>query len=111
MALKVNYDLNGDFYPDAYVKVQKVTGATAMVEEWVEDGKGNLILKYRKEPEHLAQIFVFPDEEARFNNARPLHHFGIEFEYDPQTGGNIYKAAYEALKNVKKISQEHYIDV
>lgn len=110
MALQVNYELNGDLYPGAYIKVQKIICTSTMVEEWYED-KGNQILKFVKIPEHTAQIFVYPDKEARDNNARPLHYFGIEFDYDVNSNANIYTVAYEALKNVKKIASENYLNV
>ena len=111
MAIKVNYDLNGDLYPSAYVKVQKIVLSSTAVERFEENEDGSLILKYDKVAENIANIFVYPDEESRKNNARPVHYFGIEFNYDVESGENVYKAAYKALKNVERIKNETIEDI
>lgn len=111
MAIKVNYDLNGDLYPGAYVKVQKIVIGSAAIERYEEREDGSLILKFEKVPENIANIFVYPDKESRDNNARPVHYFGIEFNYDVESGQNVYKAAYEALKNLERLKDENIEDV
>jgi len=111
MAIKMNYEVGNDLYPDAYLKVQKIIGSSNTVEEYELQPDNTEVLKLTSVPEHMANIFVYPDEEARRNNARPVHYFGIEFDYCPITGGNIYKDAYEALKNVKRFQGETMEDV
>jgi hypothetical protein len=111
MAIKVNYSVGNDLYPGAYLKVQKIICSENMIESFEEQEDGTELLVYTKVPETIANIFVYPDEEARQNNARPLHYFGIEFKYDPESGENIYKAAYAALKNVKRLKDEVMEDV
>jgi hypothetical protein len=111
MALKMNYEVNGDFYPGAYLQVKKIVLGSEFTERYEEQADGSLILKYDKRHENVASIFVFPDEEARLNNARPLHHFGIEFPYDVNGDENAYKAAYAALKKVERFKDEIIEDV
>lgn len=111
MAIKVNYDLNGDLYPGAYVKVQKIVISSTAIERYEEGEDGSLILKFDKVPENIANIFVYPDKESRDNNARPIHYFGIEFKYDVESGENVYKSAYEALKNLERLKDENIEDV
>tara|TARA_Y100000389_G_C17462068_1_gene522537 strand:+ start:2746 stop:3081 length:336 start_codon:yes stop_codon:yes gene_type:complete len=111
MAIKLNYEVGNDLYPGAYLKVQKIIGSSNTVESYETEPDGSQVLKMVSEPEHMANIFVYPDEEARRNNARPLHYFGIEFDYDLDSGGNIYKVAYTALKAVKRFKGEVITDV
>jgi len=111
MALKMNYEVAGDFYPGAYLQVKKIVLATGFNERYEEQSDGSLLLKYEKSYENVASIFVYPDAEARDNNARPLHHFGIEFEYDPSKDTNAYECAYAALKNIERFKDEIIEDV
>lgn len=111
MAIKVNYDLNGDLYPGAYVKVQKIVLSSTEIEKFEELEDGTTVLKFVKVPENIANIFVYPDEEARRNNARPIHYFGIEFKYDIESNENVYTAAYDALKNVERLKDETIEDI
>lgn len=111
MAIKMNYEVNGDFFPGAYLQVKKIALASEFTERYEEQPDGSLLLKYDKRYDNIASIFVFPDAEARSNNARPLHHFGIEFEYDVESGENVYKTAYAALKNVERFKDEIIEDV
>lgn len=111
MAIQVNYDLNGDLYPGAYVKVQKIVLSSTEVERFEEQEDGTQILKFDKVPESLANVFVYPDLESRKNNARPIHYFGIEFTYDDESELNVYKQAYKALKLVERFKDEDIIDL
>jgi hypothetical protein len=111
MAIKLNYDLSGDIYTDAYLKVQKIVLGERMNEQYVNQDDDTVVLTYQKEPETLAHIFVYPDQEARENNARPIHMFGIEFDYDINSGDNIYQVAYQALKAVERFQNVTIEDV
>jgi hypothetical protein len=111
MALKVNYDAEGDFYHDAYVMIKKIISANDFIEHYEEQEDGLIKLKYEKIFTNIAYIYVFPDHAARLNNAMPVHTFGIEFEYDGSDNLNIYSAAYEALKNTKRFADEHIENV
>jgi len=112
MAIKVNYDLGNEFYSDAYLVIKKIICSSENVEsyETIEDSEDQ-ILVFEKIPSHTATVFVYPDKEARDNNARALHHFGIEFPYDIDADGNIYKVAYAALKKVERFEGEKMEDV
>lgn len=113
MAIQVNYDLTGkegEMYPSAYLRVQKVSLSSNMVERYEEDGD-NLVLTYDNVPENVAIVYVYSDAEARWKNARPVHFFGIEFEYDPDSGENVFKVAYEALKRLERFKDETIEDV
>lgn len=111
MALKMNYEVDGDFYPGAYLQVKKVVLSNQFTERYEEQPNGSLLLKYDKRFENIASIFVYPDAEARANNARPLHHFGIEFPYDLESDSNIYKQAYNALRKLERFKDELIEDV
>lgn len=111
MAIKVNYDLNGDLYPGAYVKVQKIVLGSTEIERFEEQEDGTTIMKFEKVPENIANIFVYPDEEARKNNARPIHYFGIEFPYNVESNENVYTAAYNAVKNIERLKNETIEDI
>lgn len=111
MAIKVNYDYAGDLYPGAYVKVQKIVLTSNTIEKFEEQEDGSQQLKYYTTPENSAFIFVYPDQEARSNNARPIHFFGIQFEYDADSGKNVYHVAYNALKNLERFKDETIEDV
>lgn len=111
MAIKVNYDLNGDLYPGAYVKVQKIVLSSTEIERFEEQEDGTTILKFDKVPEHLANIFVYPDQESRLNNARPVHYFGIEFKYDETSELNVFQQAYEAVKHLERFKDEDILDI
>ena len=61
MAIQVNYDLSGDLYPSAYVKVQKIVLASAEIERFEEQEDGTTILKFDKVPENIgAESFTEP---------------------------------------------------
>jgi hypothetical protein len=110
MAIKINYDDGNNFHPNAYLKIQKISCSSVENETYIL--KDDIeYLKWNKIPEHVAYIFVYGDEEARKNNARPIHSFGIEFEYDLENGGNIYKCAYESLKKIERFKDEIIEDV
>jgi len=111
MAIKVNYDYSGDLYPGAYVKVQKIVLTSNTIEKFEEQEDGSQVLKYYTTPENSAFIFVYPDQEARSNSARPIHFFGIQFDYDIDSGENIYKVAYQALKRLERFKDEIIEDV
>ena len=111
MAIQVNYDLNGDLYPGAYIKVQKIVLSSTEVERFEEQEDGTSILKFEKVPESLANIFVYPDWESRKNNARPVHYFGIEFKYDDESETGVFKQAYAALKNLERFKDEDIVDL
>jgi len=111
MAVKVNYDTGKELYPDAYLRISKIICSSELVEHYVNGDDDELILKFEKVPKHIATVFVYPDREARMNNARALHYFGIEFPYDLEAGGNIYKKAYDALKKVERFKGEKMEDV
>lgn len=111
MAIQVNYDLNGDLYPSAYVKVQKIVLSSTEIEKFEEQEDGTSVLKFEKVPESLANIFVYPDEESRKNNARPLHYFGIEFKYDDGSELNVYEQAYSAVKRLERFKDEDIVDL
>ena len=111
MAIQVNYDLNGDLYAGAYLKVQKIVLRSTEVERFEEQENGTTILKFDKVPEHLANIFVYPDEESRRNNARPVHYFGIEFKYDGKSELDVFEQAYTALKKLERFKDEDIVDV
>jgi hypothetical protein len=111
MAIRLNYDLAGDIYPGAYLKVQKIVLGEHMDEQYITQPDESLVLTYKKVPETLAHIFVYPDQEARNNNARPIHTFGIEFDYDLDSGENVYRIAYRALKSVERFQNETIDDV
>lgn len=111
MALKMNYEVNGDFYPGAYLQVKKIVLASEFTERYEEQHDGSLLLKYDKRFENIASIFVYPDAEARANNARPLHHFGIQFPYDVNGNANIYNEAYNAIKKIERFKDEMIEDV
>lgn len=111
MAIKVNYDLTGDLYPGAYVKIQKIVLGSNTIEKFEIQEDGAEILKYHTVPECSAVVFVYPDAEARSNQARPIHFFGIQFDYDAESGINPYTIAYEALKNIERFKDESIEDV
>lgn len=111
MAIQVNYDLNGDLYPGAYVKVQKIVLGTAEIERFEEQEDGTTILKFDKVPEHIANVFVYPDQQSRLNNARPVHYFGIEFKYDGESELNVFEQAYLAVKNLERFKNEDILDI
>lgn len=111
MAIQVNYDLNGDLYPGAYIKVQKIVLSSAEIERFEEQADGTLLLKFDKLPENIANVFVYPDAESRNNNARPIHYFGIEFIYDVESELDVYKQAYAAVKRLARFKDEDITDV
>ena len=111
MAIIVNYNLNGDLYPGAYIKVQKIVLGSTEIERFETQDDGTEILKFDKVPENIANVFVYPDEEARKNNARPIHYFGIEFKYDTESELNVYQQAYSAVKCLKRFEDEDILDV
>lgn len=111
MAIQVNYDLNGDLYPGAYVKVQKIVLGSTEIERFEEQEDGTQILKFDKVPENIANIFVYPDEQSRKNNARPLHYFGIEFKYNVESELNVFEQAYSALKLLERFKDEDILDI
>jgi hypothetical protein len=110
MAIQVNYDLNGDLYPGAYVKVQKIVLNSTDIEKFEEQEDGTTLLKFEKVPENIANIFVYPDKEARLNNARPIHYFGIEFNYNVESELNVFEQAYFAVKRLERFKDEDIID-
>jgi hypothetical protein len=111
MAIEVNYDLNGDLYPGAYVKVQKIVLSSTEIERFEEQEDGTTIMKFEKIPESIANIFVYPDKEARMNNARPIHYFGIEFKYDEDSELSVFEQAYSALKRLERFKDEDILDI
>jgi hypothetical protein len=111
MAIQVNYDLSGDLYPSAYVKVQKIVLASAEIERFEEQEDGTTILKFDKVPENIANVFVYPDLQSRLNNARPIHYFGIEFNYDYESELNVFEQAYSAVKLLERFKDEEILDV
>lgn len=111
MAIQVNYEFGGDFYPNTYIKVQKIVLTTSTTEKFEIQDDGTEVLKYYVTPTTSAYIFVYPDRDARLNNARPLHFFGIEYAYDADSGENPYHVAYAALKNLERFKNETIEDV
>jgi len=111
MAIQVNYDLNGDLYPGAYIKVQKIVLSSTEIERFEEQEDGSSMLKFEKLPENIANIFVYPDKEARVNNARPVHYFGIEFDYDYESELNVFEQAYSAVKRLERFKDEDILDI
>lgn len=98
MALKLDYDFDGDIYPNAYLRIQKIVLGKSDQERLVNEGD-HLVSEWDTVEDSAAKVFVYGDEEARQNNARPIHMFGIEFDY---CGGDAYSEAYEALKHVER---------
>jgi hypothetical protein len=69
------------------------------------------ILKFDKVPENIANVFVYPDLQSRLNNARPIHYFGIEFNYDYESELNVFEQAYSAVKLLERFKDEEILDV
>lgn len=111
MAIKSSYTFADGFYPEAYFIIRKISTGNSDEEYFETDENGFEYLAFKKQYETSAFVFVYADQEARLKNVRPLNAFGVEFEYDPETGGNIYKAAYEALKKTKTIEENLHEDV
>lgn len=111
MAIQSDYNFLDNLYPNAYLQVKKITLGTSEEEYFTESPLGFEMLAYKKIYETLAHIFVYADQESRKAVARPIHAFSIPIEYDVDKDGNIYKAAYESLKNKLAADNALYTDV
>jgi len=111
MAVQGSFTFADQFYAEAYFIIRKISLGNSEEEYFETDENDFETLKFRKIIENMAYVFVYADADARNKYVRPIHAFGVEFKYDPETGGNIYKVAYEALKNTETIQQGLWKDV
>lgn len=112
MALKILYTHKGTQYPEAYLKISKVISANVDSEFYENQPDGSTLLKWISRPENIAFVTVFPDEDARRRNVRALESKGVFFDFDVKSDQNIYKAAYNSLKEeLAAINMTDYEDV
>ena len=111
MAIKCNYEFGDGLYPNAYFMIRKITLGNSDEEYFEQDKEGFDILKFNKVKEAHAYVFVYGDQIAREKSVRPINAFGVPFEYDEDTDGNVFKIAYEALKNTQTIQNGVWEDV
>lgn len=111
MAIQTNYDYAEAFFPEAYLRIGKVMGGSSEEEYFEPDSYGNDVLKFKKKWEHAAYVFVYANEIARRNQVPPIYAFTVEFEYDPELGGNIYKEAYKAVKQSERLQEKILTDL
>lgn len=111
MAIKTSF-VNMDMtYPEAYLMIKKITVGNSEQEYFYNDSAGNEVLGFEKMQHAEAFVFVYADEVAKSNGVAPIFGFGVEFNYDPESGGNIYKEAYTAVKNTERLQNSYWKDV
>ena len=111
MAIKASFTNMDMTFPEAYMVVKKITVGHSMEEYFYPDSNGNEVLGFRKILEAFAHVFVYGDVIAKENGVSPVYAFSVEFNYDPVTGGNIYKEADNAVKNTERIQTTVWEDV
>ena len=111
MALQGNLELDEEILEGVYFKIQKIQTAAEDYEffENVNDPKHPDIaqrLTWIKRYQNSATFYVWGSEEARKNNARPIHWFPFEFKFDINSQKNIYSQAYEEYMKVNTTTIE-----
>lgn len=107
MALKGTLELDEEIIEDVYFKIQKIQTSSEDHEyfENVNDPEHPDIaqrLSWKKVYNNSATFYVWGSEQARKNNARPIHWFSIEFPYDLNSTENIYVQAYKKYAEINK---------
>ncbi len=97
MALKTTYEFQGQEYPEAYIRIQKLAIGISEIDKEVDHGH-KITIEFDTVTETLAFAMVYANEDARRNNVRPINRIGFQFKYDVDSGKNIIKEAYIALK-------------
>lgn len=97
MGILINYTHSDEIYEKSYAKISKISLAYNAIERFITDDSGNEKLQYEKEQEQIAVVSVYTDKEASDNLARPLQYHVVPFEYDIDSGENIYKVAYDSI--------------
>jgi len=98
MAFKINYEVEDQgVFENAYCMIDKITINIIQDETYEEDGDGNLRLKFKPRKVYKAAVRIYPDKGARDNLAYPLETKSFAFDWDNRN--NIFKTAYNQIKN------------
>lgn len=111
MALKLkSYTFQDQEFQDVYVRIQKITISISDMET-EKELSDRTIIEFTPTVECAAFAFIYASQEARQQNVRPLTRIGFIFPYDYTSGGNPYKAAYQALKNDLIVNNNEVADI
>jgi len=109
MALQTDYELDGQIYEGAYLRIIKVRTASVEYEYFkdVDDPNRPDIaqeMDWKIILESTATVYVWADKDGRENRAQPMKWFSFDFDYELDSVDNIYKQAYKSLKTTDEFS-------
>lgn len=111
MAIEASFTHHDMTFTKAYLMIKKIVLGNTDEEYFYPDSFGNEVLAFRKINEAMAIVFIYGDKIARENGVHPIHSFTVEFNYDIENGGNIYREAYSAVKNSELLNGLVWEDV